>query len=364
MTYIFWQNIISIHQSAFLKSLSEDHKVILVVEKTLSRTRKKTGWEIPDIGNVEIIISPSSTESKKLLRKYSDAYHILSGLGAYKLPTAILKLCKKYNFSNVIIITESYESFGIKGLIRKAKYNFFSKKYQNIIKGVFVTGMPARVCFESLKFSKDIIYDWGYFTEFTGQKNSKISDNTLPKLLFVGSIDKNKNILNKIPIILKHKSLFSKFYIIGSGPLVAKLEELILEIKSIEYKGVVKNSDIQDLMKECDLLVLPSLYDGWGAVINEALSNGMRVLCSDNCGASILLDGTTRGSVFSHTKNNFEEHLVKLLKQGVVSEKERNKIIDWSKNHISGSIAASYFNDCISYLRNKKQHKPKAPWLQ
>ncbi len=76
-------------------------------------------------------------------------------------------------------------------------------------------------------------------------------------------------------------------------------------------------------MDKCDLLILPSIFDGWGAVVNEALGRGMRVLCSNGCGSSVLLDGEQRGSVFNLEANDFELHLVKWLKKGKVSEEER-----------------------------------------
>ena len=47
-----------------------------------------------------------------------------------------------------------------------------------------------------------------------------------------------------------------------------------------------------------DLFLLPSRFDGWGAVVNEALMCGVPVVCSDNCGAAELLGESWRGEVF------------------------------------------------------------------
>ena len=43
MTFIFWQNIISLHQAAFLKALAKRHEVILVAEQPLTRERAEGG---------------------------------------------------------------------------------------------------------------------------------------------------------------------------------------------------------------------------------------------------------------------------------------------------------------------------------
>ena len=52
------------------------------------------------------------------------------------------------------------------------------------------------------------------------------------------------------------------------------------------------------MLSAADVLVLPSHWDGWGAVINEALCNGARVVCSDFCGAADLVSDPRFGRVF------------------------------------------------------------------
>jgi hypothetical protein len=48
---------------------------------------------------------------------------------------------------------------------------------------------------------------------------------------------------------------------------------------------------------------------------------------------------------------------------GKVTQSQREEIINWAKNHISGKVAAAYFIDCITFLGKEEQTKPKAPWL-
>jgi glycosyltransferase involved in cell wall biosynthesis len=363
MTFIFWQNIISIHQSTFLEALGKKHRVLLVVEKELSNSRKTSGWQVPNISDVELVIAPKDNQIKQIIKDYNLAWHVISGLHAYDLATKALKFATQLGCKNIAIITESFETIGVKGLLRRLKYTLLSLKYRNKIKAIFVTGLPAKVCFENLYFPKDIIFDWGYFTNLSDRLSVNHNFERLPNLLFVGTVDKNKNLLPILPVVHKHQSLYSKFYIVGNGPLIKDLENNIATKSDVKYLGILKNSEIQTLMKECDLLILPSIYDGWGAVVNEALSNGMRVICSDNCGASILLDGEMRGSAFSNKDNNFESYLLKWLNMGKVTQSQREEIINWAKNHISGKVAAAYFIDCITFLGKEEQTKPKAPWL-
>lgn len=59
MNVIFYQNILSMHQSAYIRALADKaERVVLVVDKEMLDERKKQKWSIPDFGKTEIIIAP------------------------------------------------------------------------------------------------------------------------------------------------------------------------------------------------------------------------------------------------------------------------------------------------------------------
>ncbi len=147
----------------------------------------------------------------------------------------------------------------------------------------------------------------------------------------------------------------SKFTIIGDGPLQNECIKLSKLNPKIELLGRLPNNVAKAKMAEYDYLVLPSLYDGWGAVVNEALSAGTRVLCSNACGASILIDGETRGCSFNN--ENAVKTITAWSKKGRLSESDRNTIRKWALQHISGEAAADYFVKIISGQR------VEPPWL-
>ena len=63
-------------------------------------------------------------------------------------------------------------------------------------------------------------------------------------------------------------------------------------------------------MAAADVLVLPSRFDGWGAVVNEALMVGTPVICSDRCGASDVIENGRNGYVDTRI-----ERLVDVMRQ-------------------------------------------------
>ena len=63
------------------------------------------------------------------------------------------------------------------------------------------------------------------------------------------------------------------------------------------FDGKVEGNEVYKRMSASDLLVLPSVFEPYGAVVGEALQWGTPVLVSEQVGAKALVDGTN-GVVF------------------------------------------------------------------
>jgi glycosyltransferase involved in cell wall biosynthesis len=356
MTFIFWQNALCILHSAFLRNLAETHKVILVSEVKMDPMRINQGFYIPDYGKVQMIVSPDENTITDLLKL--DAIHIISGVQAFKLPSTAFKIAVKKNLITGIF-SEPFNWMGIKGKLRFIKYWLFRVRYSKHIRFILTTGKRGRWCFESVGFKKSIIYDWAYFTE-THTVAIHENQNKELKLLFIGSIDARKNILRLISVC-KKLGCIDNLNIIGTGPLENELQQAIKNTKC-NYMGKVPNQEIHKIIAESDVLILPSIYDGWGAVVNEALMCGTPVIASNNCGSSILLQGV-RGRVFSIEKDNFEEILQGFLAVLPYDINKRKEIKNWALQNISGERAAKYFDAIIQHVLKKTSQRPVTTWL-
>ncbi|GHT43334.1 hypothetical protein FACS189438_0310 [Bacteroidia bacterium] len=358
VTYIFWQNGLGIHQFAFLRNLAEQHDVVLVVQEETLQSRIKHGWYIPDYGKVEIIVSPNQSQIDECLL-IKNAIHIFSGIQSYKMPSAVFRFAIKRGLT-VGVFSEPFNWLGLKGKLRFLKYLIYCIKYNKYISFLIVTGKRGRWCFEKTGFSKSKIFDFGYFTETPLLLDIK-EKKRKPKLLFVGSIDERKNILTLIDVC-KKLNLTDQLNIIGTGHLEAKLKEKIAETKC-NYLGMVPNQEISSIIANSDVLILPSIFDGWGAVVNEALMCGTPVIASDRCGASILLQDI-RGRIFSIEKSNLEQVLADFIKELPYNIEQRKKICTWALQNISGETASQYFVEIIKYIFHNKRQRPVAPWLK
>ena len=89
---------------------------------------------------------------------------------------------------------------------------------------------------------------------------------------------------------------------------------------------------------------------------------GVPVICTDTCGASVLLQDPSLGSVTPEgDRLALADALREHLKHGSLSQEDRKRIRDWSVC-ILGSLAAQYLLNVISNIDGATT-PPQAPWL-
>lgn len=120
-------------------------------------------------------------------------------------------------------------------------------------------------------------------------------------LLFLGRLVREKGVENLIrALALLPAGIRSGFQclIVGDGPMRPEIESLVavegLE-SAVEFLGTVPSDEAPGIFNRCDLFVLPSHYEPWGLVVNEALSSGKPVMAPEWVGAAgdLIQDGVT-----------------------------------------------------------------------
>ena len=362
MKFVFYQNFLSIHQAAFLNALAENHQVTLIVEELIDLKRVNAGWYIPSMEKVEVLSALPSRQLRSFILCNQDAIHVFSGFDATKNVFYALKFAIRLR-CHVIVYLEPLRFNDRKAAVRKLKYRWFNYRYSRFIDALLPTGRLGCDCYLGCGFPVHKIFEWGYFigSDFIP---GCISDSDIVKILFIGSLDTRKNV---IPLIQTLKRIPNKFHcsLIGDGPLSASVQQETEGDVRFQFIGTVHNREINNYIVSHDILVLPSLFDGWGAVVNEALSCGTRVVVSENCGAACLV-GThsERGEIFHfHGEGNLENVLRRQLARGAQTPDQRQALQSWARTHISGETAAEYFTAICLYLSGRGE-RPIPPWRE
>jgi glycosyltransferase involved in cell wall biosynthesis len=68
-------------------------------------------------------------------------------------------------------------------------------------------------------------------------------------------------------------------------------------------------------MRAYDILILPSRYDGWGVVVNEALQAGVPVVVSKGAGASAMVRRWKCGEVYDGSARQLADTLARLSRE-------------------------------------------------
>jgi glycosyltransferase involved in cell wall biosynthesis len=196
---------------------------------------------------------------------------------------------------------------GYKGLLKKIILSRFSI--------ALPSGELQKAVFESLNYKGKIVETRGVGI-FNKQKSHNIRvDNRCKKdfeYLFVGRLIPVKNIFF---LIQTFNRLKRKLKIVGTGVLEPVLKNIAGS--NITFMGGIPNNQMHLMYKDCDVLILPSISEPWGLVVEEAIHNGLPVIISDKVGCGIdLVTVSKTGFVFEHNNS--------LSLKSAIMEIERN----------------------------------------
>ena len=364
-----WQRMVTPHQAALAAALAErGFKVNFVANEILSKERIKLGWEMPKLGKVKLLLAPN----KDIVTHYAlnapkDSIHLCQGLRGNGLVGYAQRVIRKRGLKHWIMM-ERVDDNDWTGFIKKIIYRILFLYWRNHLTGVLAIGHKAPEWFVARGMKRNRVYPFSYFL-----KKPRISNYLSPsfkknikrpfRFIFVGRLInlKRVDLLIKAIAALKLKEI--EFWIVGNGSEEERLRSLANKLlpKKVFWLGVIPIKKIPNIIHQADCLVLPSRYDGWGVVVNEALMVGTPVVCSDKCGSSVIVEASGVGSVFSTYKQKaLIDSLNDQYEKGLVSSKQRQKIIKWSRC-LGASLGAKYLESILNF-KNSNVNLIKLPW--
>lgn len=369
MRIVFWQICLSPHQLPYITHLfHEINEIVIAVDESTLKNREEMGWDISDYSNsdkMEIHINPNQETINNLFKKNPEnSYHLFSGIRGFSFVFHAFKCSLSYNVKRGLI-TEGPNTFAF-GLsngkpiwLHKMRFFLQDRKYIPYIQSVFAIGEEAVTYYQSISNTWKV-FPFAYCTKGKQLNKTKQTNNYEVKFIFIGSLSwwKAVNTILHASELIKDKTMFS-ITIIGDGKERSKLEQFAQnkEMRHVHFLGIKSNEQIPNILQEHDILILPSIYDGWGAVVNEALMQGKYVICSDKCGAKALLKNPLNGTVFKGGKFKELANQMQYCIDNIPAIREQeSQRKEWAEKHISGKVIAQYMIDCL------RDRQIKAPW--
>ncbi len=106
--------------------------------------------------------------------------------------------------------------------------------------------------------------------------------------LFVGRFAPEKNLVRLVEAYAMYRQTVGEqawsLVLVGSGPQESMLRAQAKELRGVVFAGFQQKETLPPYFGLASCLVLPSISEPWGLVVNEAMAAGLPVLVSDRCG--------------------------------------------------------------------------------
>jgi glycosyltransferase involved in cell wall biosynthesis len=182
-----------------------------------------------------------------------------------------------------MILESSIMSYNSNSLLE-----FFKKIFVNNLKFVIASGKQHEQLLHKLNFKKEIRISLG--VGLINKSDFHHTNNGYKKsFVYIGRVSFEKNLIRLVEVFNFLGNEY-KLSIYGDGDQSETLKRIANS--NISFLKAINNSDIPVILSKHDFLVLPSTYEPWGLVVEEALFYNTPVIVSNVCGCvDIVKDG-------------------------------------------------------------------------
>ena len=334
---IVLRNIGPYHDSRFESLINSITKVTVFETRPNS---KEYLWNTSEIYKYDVFKFPISLfPDKDITNKKIDLFYknfiplikpdVIVSIGWADRTYQRLLLYGNINKIPVIIVSDS---------ITKTEHNkkrIFIKEFikKIILRGyssAFVAGTESKQYLQNLGFDeKKIFLPWDVVDNIFYQNH--IAENNILKnnyFLCVSRLLERKNLLNLIKSYADYQNNGGKWglKIIGSGDQhnkLIKMSNILNNKDNFEIINWLQIDKLVNYYKKASAFILPSYFDNWGLVVNEAIASGLPCIVSKNCGCVVdLIKHKSSGLIFNPYDIKELSLCMKIIENQDIKERE------------------------------------------
>jgi glycosyltransferase involved in cell wall biosynthesis len=184
----------------------------------------------------------------------------------------------------------------LKRRLRPLLYRGYGALFGRRLDVVFAISPLACEQYEAMGVRRERIAPFGYFVPAEADGATRRSRTPGPlRLAFIGSMIPRKGIDTALAAVATVRASGRAITLDLYGPGTPRT---LPADGSVAYHGTLPFGGVAAPLREYDALVVPSLFDGWGVVVNEAIQAGLPVIASDATGAGAFVTAHQCGLVF------------------------------------------------------------------
>ena len=207
-------------------------------------------------------------------------------------------------------------------------------------------------------------FKWGYFStvdQVGDDFKNKSKSNTTNIMWCARFLDwKHPELVVHLARRLKDKSYNVHINMFGTGTEYDKIRSLctLLDVDDmITFQGNVSNDEILHRMRQHDVFIFTSdRNEGWGVVLNEAMSNGCAAIASHEIGSvPYLIKDGVNGLIFqSKNLDSLVQKVTYLLDNSELVNRYGNTAIQTMRTEWSPKVAAERFFKLATYAYSNR----------
>lgn len=139
---------------------------------------------------------------------------------------------------------------------------------------------------KELGFPKNLVFTVGNVVDNDHFSNSNSTPPGSKCFAFMGRMAPEKNLGNLLEAYRDFRIRGGNWglQLAGDGPLKDQLVQAARYLPKIDFHPWLDYKDTPGFLKSSNALILPSIHEPWGLVVNEAMAAGLPVLVSAHCG--------------------------------------------------------------------------------
>ncbi|WP_417914350.1 glycosyltransferase family 4 protein [Candidatus Electronema sp. JM] len=155
-------------------------------------------------------------------------------------------------------------------------------------------------------------------TYISNPEKIKLCRSNKNKIVFIGRLCSQKGIPYLIQAVnnLKKRNISIELTVIGDGPSTIELKQLTVSMgvnQIVQFAGRIENEKIPSILKEHHIFVLPSLFEGFGIAVIEAMAAGLPVVVTQCGGPEDFVDDSVGRVVNAGDADSLAQALQELI---------------------------------------------------